>query len=386
VSLTARSAPPARQAPTTPLPLVVAGAVAGAAAAGLSLLVLVVISLAAWMLDPSGTQEWTQMLEVASGAWLAGLGVPPTIGGVTISLLPLGFALLPIIGLVGAARWATDASAVARGTEATVVALAAAAGFAVVAAVVAALARSLDVAVPRAALTGAALAFTVTAVVSLRRAGVITFSRLPDQVRAVMAAAAIAVLALVVAAGGVLAVAVVARVDDITGLMVGLDAGASGLLLLAVLTLAYVPVAIVWAIAYLLGPGVAVSAGSVVSPYAELSDAALPGFPLLAALPGQVPTGAALLPLAGVAAGLLAGWFLRRSGCVAIRGAACALGAAAVAGSILWMASWLATGAAGTSALSSVGPSPAWVGLAGLGAVGLGALAVASWPARRADG
>jgi len=386
VSLTARSAPPARQVPAAPLPLVVAGAVGGAAAAGLSLLVLVVIALAAWMLDPSGAQEWTQMLEVASGAWLAGLGVPPTIAGVTLSLLPLGFALLPIVALVGAARWATDASAVARGTEVAVVALAAAAGFAAVAAVVAALARSLDPAVPRAALTGAALAFTVTVVVSLRRTGVISPSRLPEQVRDILAAGTIALLALVVAAGGVLAIAVVARVNDITGLIVGLDAGASGLLLLAVLTLAYVPIAIVWAIAYLLGPGVTVSAGSVVSPYAELSDAALPGFPLLAALPGQVPSGAAMFPLAGVVAGLLAGWFLRRRGCVAMRGALCALSTAAVAGGILAIASWLTTGSAGTAALSAVGPSPAWVGLAGLGAVGLGALAVASWPERRTDG
>ena len=130
MSLTARSAASTRQAPSTPLPLVVAGAAAGAAAAVLSFLALAVVALAAWMLDPSGAQEWTQMLEVASGAWLAGLGSAVMVGGVYLSLLPLGFAILPVLALIGAARWATDASAVARRGEAVIVALASAAGFA----------------------------------------------------------------------------------------------------------------------------------------------------------------------------------------------------------------------------------------------------------------
>ncbi|MFZ8925362.1 MAG: DUF6350 family protein, partial [Candidatus Nanopelagicales bacterium] len=115
MSLTARPSAPTRRVgrgvpggPTreaaTPLPLVVSGAVAGGAAALLSYLALAVIALGAWMLDPSGAQEWSQMLEAASGAWLAGLGVAPTVGGITVTLLPIGFALVPIIGLAGAAR------------------------------------------------------------------------------------------------------------------------------------------------------------------------------------------------------------------------------------------------------------------------------------------
>ena len=135
MSLTARSGKPVRaraadpqgragQAPAAPLPLVVAGAAAGVAAAVFSYLSLVVIALAAWMLVPSGSQEWTEMLEVASGAWLASLGQAPTVAGVTLSLLPLGFSVLPIIAVIAATRWAADASAVARRGEAVAVAFA----------------------------------------------------------------------------------------------------------------------------------------------------------------------------------------------------------------------------------------------------------------------
>lgn len=386
MSLTARSGASTRQAPSTPLPLVVAGAAGGAAAAVLSYLALAVVALAAWMLDPSGSQEWTQMLEVASGAWLAGLGSALTVDGVYLSLLPLGFAILPILALIGAARWATDASAVARRGEAVIVALASAAGFAAVVAVIATLSRSLDVPAGRAALIGAVLAFAVTVVVCLRRVAAVGPAAIPALWLDIAAAAAVAVLALVAIAGVLLAAAVIMSVDDMTALLVGLDAGPSGLLLLAVLTLAYVPTALIWAIAYLLGPGVSVSAGVVVSPYAEPAVAALPGFPLLAALPGEGPAGAALLPMAGVAAGALAGVLLRRRGHVAIRGALAALAMAVIAGGTLAAAALLAAGSLGDTSLRALGPDPVFVGLAGLGVVALGAVGVAVWPARRADG
>lgn len=385
MTLTARSPASTRQAPSTPLPLVVAGAVGGAAAAVLSYLALAVVALAAWMLDPSGSQEWTQMLEVASGAWLAGLGSALMVGGVYLSLLPLGFAILPVLALIGAARWAADASAVARRGEAVIVSLAAAAGFAAVSAVIATLSRSLDVPAPRAALIGAGLAFAVTAVVCLRRAAALAPSAIPALWRDIGAATGVALLALVAMAGVLLAAAVIMSVDEMTALLVGLDAGPSGLLLLAVLTLAYLPTALMWAIAYLLGPGVFVSTGVVVSPYADSAVAALPGFPLLAALPGEVPAGTALLPMAGVAAGALAGALLRRRRHVGLRGALAALGTAVIAGVALTVAAWLAGGSLGDAALHALGPSPVSVGLAGLGVVALGATGVAVWPARRDD-
>ena len=65
-----------------------------------------------------------------------------------------------------------------------------------------------------------------------------------------------------------------------------------GLLLLA--QIAYLPNAVLWAIAYMLGPGFAVGTGTVVAP-AGSAVGLVPAFPLLAALPSgahtEVPAG-----------------------------------------------------------------------------------------------
>ena len=397
MSLTARSGKPARggsadpagdagQAPSAPLPLVVAGGAAGAAAAVFSYLVLVVIALAAWMLDPSGSQEWTQMLEVASGAWLAGLGAAPTVAGITLTLLPLGFALIPVLAVIGAARWASDASAVARRGEAVAVALALGVSFAVVAAVIASMSRTLAVAPPRAALVAGLAATLIAAFVVPRRARLLTWDPLPVDVRDGAAAAGAALLSLIAVASAMLIVAIVGNFDEMTSLLVQLDAGPSGLLLLAALSLGYLPSAMMWSLAYLLGPGVTVSVGTVVSPYAETTSAALPGFPLLAALPGQPPMGAMLLPLFGVAAGVIAGLLLRRRGHVGLRGCLVSGGAAVTTGAVLAVAAWLASGSLGDTTLQGLGPAALPVALAGTVLTAIGAVAVTAWPARRSDG
>ena len=397
MSLTARSGKPARggsadlpgsagRAPSAPLPLVVAGGAAGAAAAVFSYLALVVIALAAWMLDPSASQEWTQMLEVASGAWLAGLGAAPTVAGITLTLLPLGFALIPLLAVIGAARWASDASAVARRGEAVAVALALGVSFAVVAAVIASMSRTLAIAPPRAALIAGLGATLIAAFVVLRRAGLLSLDALPADVRDGAAAAGAALLSLIAVASTMLIVAIVGNFDEMTSLLVQLDAGPSGLLLLAALSLGYLPSAVMWSLAYLLGPGVTVSVGTVVSPYAETTSAALPGFPLLAALPGQPPMGAMLLPLFGVAAGAIAGLLLRRRGQVGLRGCLVSGGAAVATGAVLAVAAWLASGSLGDASLQGLGPSALPIALAGTVLTAIGAVAVTAWPARRSDG
>ncbi|MFZ4509412.1 MAG: DUF6350 family protein [Candidatus Nanopelagicales bacterium] len=386
MSLTARTGAPVGQAPTAPLPLVVAGAAAGAAAAVFSYLALVVVALAAWMFDPSGSQEWTQMLEVASGAWLAGLGQAPTVAGVSLTLLPLGFALLPLIAVIAASRWAADASAVARRGEALAVALSVGVSFAAVSAIIASMSRNLGISPARTALVAGLVAGALASLVILRQARLISLDALPFPARDGLAATGAALLSLVVAASMLLTVAIIGSFDEMTSLLVELNAGVSGLLLLAVLTLGYLPIAVMWSLAYLLGPGVTVSVGTIVSPFVDTSTAALPGFPLLAALPDQPPTGAVLLPVLAVAAGVVAGSLLRRRGQIGLRGCLVAAGSAIATGATLAMAAWLASGSLGNTTLQGLGPSSIPVALAGTLLVGLGSIAVAVWPARRSDG
>ena len=351
----------------------------------LSFLALAVIALAAWMLDPSGAQEWSQMLEAASGAWLAGMGVAPTVGGITVTLLPIGFAIVPTVGLAGAARWATEASAVARRGEAFAVAASGAIAFAGVAALIASLSRNLAVSAGWAALVCGALAFAVMVTVVMSRARLLSWASLPPLIRDGLAASAAALATLVALSAVLLAVSVVAHASEVNALLVELDPGLSGAVLLAVLSLGYLPTAIVWTMAYVVGPGVTVAVGTSVSAFAEPATATLPGFPLLAALPSSPPPGAAALPGLVLAAGVLAGLLLRARGHVGVQGALAAVMTAALTGAGLAIVAWLASGSIGTTSLQGLGPSPLWLGLIGGALVGAGALAAAAWPARRVD-
>ena len=219
----------------------------------------------------------------------------------------------------------------------------------------------------------------------MRRVGLIGADALPGKLRDALAAAVVALLVLVACAGLALAVTIVVHVDDITALLVFLDGGASGLVMLAALSLAYIPTALVWTVAYLLGPGVAVGVDATVGPFADTASTSLPGFPLLAALPAQAPTGSMLLPLAGVLAGVVAGLLLRSRG---VRGrVALSLGvtAALMVGAALAVAAWLASGDLGLVSLVGVGPAPLPLALAGIVTVGVGASIAAAWPSRSSD-
>lgn len=386
MSLAARSGAPTRPSDAAPLPLVVAGAVAGAGAALLSYLALAIVALAAWMLDPAGDQEWSHMLEAAAGAWLAGLGLSPMVDGVSVTLLPVGFALVPLMALVGAARWAVEASAVARRGEALTVSVSAGLAFAGVGAAIAALARSLIVSPVQAAVTGGVTAFIVVGVTVLVRTRLVDMARLPSVLRDAAVAACVALAGLVAVASALLGLSVIAHLDSMNALLVELDPGASGAVLLAVLTLGYLPNAIVWSMAYVVGPGVTVAVGTTVSPFAEAASADLPGFPLLAALPGDAPAGAVGLPLAVVATGFLAGAYLRRHHHVGLGGALAALVTALGVGSATALLCWWTSGAVGTTTLQGLGPSPLAVGFGAGALIGLGTLVVVAWPERHVDG
>lgn len=379
MSLTARDRAPARSA-STPLPLVVSGVASGVAAAALSFLALAVVALGAWMLDPSGSQEWSQMLEAAAGAWLAGLGLSPTVAGVAITLLPLGFAVLPLVGLLGAARWAADASAVARRGEAFAVAVAAGVGFGASAAVIAVMARSLAVSPSRALVTCGFLGFVVTGFTVAQRAGVLQWHRLPGQLRDATAAAGVATAVIVGLSAALLALAVVTNLQAVNQLLVQLDPGLAGAILLAVLTVGYLPTAIVWTMAYVIGPGITIAVGSHVSVFDEPASVALPGFPLFAALPGAAPAWGPGLPVLIVGAGVLAGVLLRRRHRVGLAGVSAGALAAALVGACIVALGFLTTGSLGSTSLQGLGPAPVHIGAIGGLLVALGALAVVAWP------
>ncbi|GHB45135.1 hypothetical protein GCM10010347_13270 [Streptomyces cirratus] len=123
--------------------------------------------------------------------------------------------------------------------------------------------------------------------------------------------------ALVLVGGGVLLVgaSLVWHGAEVRGSFLGLTGVWSGRFAVLLLAVTLIPNAMVWGAAYGLGPGFALGAGATATPFGSVgSHAALPRFPLLAALPG-VGAGTPLTWAAfavPVVAGLAVGWFAVR--------------------------------------------------------------------------
>jgi hypothetical protein len=170
----------------------------------------------------------------------------------------------------------------------------------------------------------------------------------------------------VLGAAGALAtaMALASHASQFTAVYSLLDPGMVGAGLLLLAQLAYLPNAICWAISYMLGPGFAVGAGTVVAPTGSVLGT-LPAFPLLAALPsgthGSGPAWLAGLILAmPYLAGAVAGLLVARTAQTAVLESAPMRGfcAGALTGLVLGVFAAFAGGPLGDGRLAVVGPSP----------------------------
>jgi hypothetical protein len=381
-----------RPADEPPKPLLVAGLTAAAHAAGLGLLTVTVIVLVGWATAADSGASAGEAVRSAVQVWLVGQGGALAVPGGRFSLTPLGLTALPALLLYLAAARAARSAAVTTVRAAVSLTAVLAGSYAVLSALLALLARTDDVRpLPVSAfLATAALALAAGGAGAVRASGSwpALRRRAPAQLELAVTGGMTG-LALLLTGGALLAAtSLAAHLDAVVAITRGLDAGALGGLLLFFAGLLYVPTAVVWAASFAVGPGFAFGAGTAATPW-DTHLAAVPGFPLLAALPGGDGSGATSLVLvvpavAGVLAGLVAGrvdrglpapelrtW--RRAGTVG-------LGTGAVAGVGFAILTWAAAGAAGPGRLGHTGP-PWWSGFAV--AVEIGAVAAATLLVRR---
>jgi hypothetical protein len=195
--------------------------------------------------------------------------------------------------------------------------------------------------------------------------------------------------ALLAAAGAVLAGASLAvHLPEVRAASDVLAPGVGGAALLLLAQVAYVPNAIVWAIAYTLGPGFAFGSGTFVAPTGSALGP-VPLFPMLAAIPSDArPGGPSWVPVAVLALPYLAGAF---AGIVTVRIAPTPVieaaplwgfAAGAAAGALAGLGAAFAGGPLGDGRLASVGPSGFQVGLVAVLELGITAAlsaAAANW-------
>lgn len=353
------------------------GALAALQAAVLSLAALTIPAVAAFVAtsaDPSNAGvAWPQAVGVGAAVWLLGHGVPVIVASTTVTLVPLGVSLLALFTCYASARRSGVATRSAY--AAAVAAYAAAAGL------VALLVGGGAGAAGRAVVGGVVVGALGLGGGLLRRPEapslrVVTrpaWSRVAPWARVGGTGGVLAVALLVAVSALVVTLWVVAGRATVGDVVRGLNLDAVGGVVLAVGELAFLPNLVVWALAWLAGPGFAVGLGSTFSS-TEVVPTPLPAVPMLGGLPapdlvGPVTAGA---PAVLVVVGLVAGWYLHRRlrPATAWHAAAACGVTAGTAGVLVAVLVTLASGAAGPGRMASVGAHGWAVG----GMVALGVL------------
>ncbi|NUT42934.1 MAG: hypothetical protein HOV86_23405 [Thermoactinospora sp.] len=320
-------------------PLPVSGMLAAAMTLGVGLAALTTMTLIGWIAAPGSTALGSGLpgvFRTAAQIWLAAHHAGFAIPGGRVGLLPLGLMILPAVLLYKAARWmARDADlrlrlpaqlpknspkeqAGARRKAQLVLVVQAgvslAAPYALLAGLIALVARN-DVTQPYLGEVLAShflLAFACGVLATARTIGPFRsmLRLLPERARAVALGTATAT-ALMLTAGLLLVLsALLVNFRSIAELTSQLSPGFVGGVMLMLIQVLYLLNAVVWAMAYIAGPGFAVGTGTLVAP-TGVNLEPMPLLPLLGALPDSGPApawamGVIALPfLAGAVAGVV---------------------------------------------------------------------------------
>jgi Family of unknown function (DUF6350) len=340
--------------PRAPRPLYLAGVIAACAAAMAGLAAMTLIAAIGWIAAPHATvgSGLPGVLRTAIQLWLvghhvgfrlhevglhgaglhgaglhgaglhgaglhgAGLHGAGLHGAAPFGLLPLGLVVLPGALLWRSGRWVVRAGQVARLRHAGLAALALAVPYGVLTGTLAVASRT-GVSAPspvQAALAGFLLAIAAGGLGALRALApwARLIALLPERARCLVVGVT-GSLAVLAGAGALLTGAsLIVHASEFRLASDELSPGLVGSALLLLAALAYLPNAVIWAMAYMLGPGFAFGVGTVVAPTGTLLGP-LPLFPMLAALPagslGPRPAAPGLIEPVLLAVPFLAGAF-----------------------------------------------------------------------------
>jgi hypothetical protein len=304
-----------------------------------------------------------------------------------VGLLPLGLVLLPAALIERAGRWMTHEGHVTSLLDIGPAAVSIALPYALFTGAVA-VASGTSVAVPslwQAAMMGFLIALLASAfgaaraLAPWRKLAV----RVPPRPRSVLLGA-LAALAVLTACGAVLgALSLMLHISAYKQAVAALNPGIFGSVLLLLASLCYLPNSVIWAVAYMLGPGFSFGIGTAVSPSGSALGA-LPAFPMLAALPvGSTAAFPAWLGffvlvtpyLAGALAGLMT---VRIAPTPSLEAAPLwGLVTGTLTALVIGFAAKFSGGPLGAGRLASVGPAGGEVGLVAVLEVGVTAALVA---------
>lgn len=371
-------------------PMLMAGGVAALAAAAGGLAVLITLTLIGWITAPHVGLGGGLVgaLRSAGLLWLVAHHVEVTVRGVgRIGLLPLGLVLLPAALIERAGRWMTNEGHVTRLLDVGSAAISIALPYALFTGAVA-LACKTTVAAPslaQAVVMGFGIALLASAFGAARALGPWRklARRVPPRTRSVLLGM-VAALALLTICGALLSAAsLIVHLTTYKEAVARLNPGISGSVLLLLVSLCYLPNSVIWAVAYLLGPGFSFGVGTAVSPSGSALGS-IPAFPMLAALPvGDKAAFPAwlgfFLLLTPYLAGALAGLMTVRIAPTPSLEAAPLWGllTGSLAAVVIGLCARYSGGSLGAGRLASVGPASGEVGVVAVLEVGVTAALVA---------
>jgi hypothetical protein len=377
--------------------LTVGAAIAGLLGATVVLLGCMAVALVAWYASDAGDHGTTRdALRVGTDGWLLAQGGHLHLaagGAATITAVPLGLTMLSayVVHRFGTRAAAGSAVEDERGLLVGIGVLSLVYGLVALGAAVLASTAGARPSLGWSSAGAFAVALVGGGTGMLRGAGKVVDwrSRVAEPLRTIGLGAVATVLLLVAASSVLLAVGLLRDLDTAANVLSRLHADVSGGLLYTLLTAAVTPNAVLLTGSYLLGPGFAVGAGTLVSPGAVLLGP-VPAFPLLAALPssGTQPSWLGALVVAPVLASVVGVVLMLRRHPVLTytSGALRGVGAGVLAGLLLTALVALAGGAVGPGRMAEVGAPLLDTVVSATAAMGVGGLfagIAATWWARR---
>ncbi len=371
-------------------PPLIAGAIAATISVAIGYILTLGFIMAAWLFAAHGSESTVQVLRAAGIAWQVLHLVPVVIGTTTIGVLPWGFLIVPVLILWKAIQWALKSSQPKTAVEFIRVAISVSVIYSACAGVVGLISASgeLYTGITSTLLHSLLVALSVTTacVVTYAPSRTILTDALPklfvDGIRP-----AIISFGLLFISGSLLtSVSLIlnwAQVRAVTTLM------APGFIdgfFMTLLGVGYLPTVNVWAMSYLLGPGIMLG-GGVVTPE-NASPGALPAFPLLSILPSESAALATYFILLPILVGIAIYFLMPRerwaaqgdsiaialSFVVRWREVVTMLVSISLLSALVWISAAASSGSLGTGNLKFVGPVPSEVAFAAIAVCGLSAI------------
>jgi hypothetical protein len=371
-------------------PPLISSAIAATAATVIGYIVTLGFIMAAWLFAAHGSESTLQVLRAAGIAWQVLHLVPFVIGTTTIGLLPWGFLVVPVFVLWKATQWSLKSSQPKTAPEFVRIALTLSLIYSALAGLVGLVSATADLytssvsAVIHALLVS--LAVTITSIISFAPSRTILTDALPKLFVAGIRPAVIAFGLLFVAASLLTSISLVLNWDQIKAVTTLMAPGFIDGLFMTLLGIGYLPTISVWAMSYLLGPGIMLGGGVVTAENA--SPGALPAFPLLSILPSESAALATYFILIPIFIGIGIYFLMPRerwaaqgdsiavalSFVVRWREVVTLLVSVGLLAAFVWIAAAASSGPLGTGSLKFIGPVPAEVAFAAVSVCGVSAL------------